>query len=309
MRSNQVPYIVAAVCITLLALSATLVSVLTTGAPRAPKAPMTPVTPIAAGSPTKAGFKSFRFVVYGDTRDGHEVHRKLVELIMKQNPAFVLQTGDMVHSSKPSLWKIYDDITGDMRKKIPLYPSRGNHDIGGDGYEAHVTEPFTSGNKLYYSFDKENAHIICLAIDEVTDYGTKSAQYKWLVEDLKAARDKGKVTFAFFHVPPYSIGSHGSDEKVREVLCPLFIQYGVTAVFNGHDHNYYRTERDGITYIVSGGGGAPLYPCNVSKGVIPGDKYQSVNHILVCDVNGDSMTMTAIRADGSTLDNFVLKAR
>jgi 3',5'-cyclic AMP phosphodiesterase CpdA len=229
---------------------------------------------------------------------------------MKQNPALVLQTGDLVHTgSKAELWQIYDEITGDMRKKIPVYPARGNHDVGGKGYEEHVTEPFTSGNKLYHSFDKENAHFIILAIDEVSDYSPKSAQYRWLIEDLKTARGKGKTIFVLFHVPPYSIGSHGSDEDVRAVLCPLFIQYGVTSVFNGHDHNYYRTVRDGVTYIVSGGGGAPLYPCNVNKGVIPGDRYESVNHILVCDVNGDTMTMTALRSDGSALDRFTLTAR
>jgi calcineurin-like phosphoesterase family protein len=129
------------------------------------------------------------------------------------------------------------------------------------------------------------------------------------LEDLKVARDRGKFIFVFFHVPPYSIGSHGSDEQVRETLCPLFVQYGVTVVFNGHDHNYYRTLRNGVTYMVSGGGGAPLYPCNVNKGVIPGDKYQSVNHIVVCDVNGDTATITALRSNGSILDRFIVKAR
>jgi len=40
----------------------------------------------------------FRFAVYGDTRDGHAVHRNIVAQIIKANPAFVLQTGDLVHS-------------------------------------------------------------------------------------------------------------------------------------------------------------------------------------------------------------------
>lgn len=69
---------------------------------------------------------TFRFIVYGDTRDGHAVHRKLVAMIMKENPDFVLQTGDLVHrGTDDSLWKIYDDITGEMRKKVPVYPARG----------------------------------------------------------------------------------------------------------------------------------------------------------------------------------------
>src|SRR5262245_27155835 len=95
---------------------------------------------------------TLRFVVYGDSRDGHAVHNRLVMLTMKQNPELVLLTGDLVHTgSDDQLWKIYDDITGSMRKQIPVYPARGNHDTGGAGYEARVTAPYSSGNRLFYS--------------------------------------------------------------------------------------------------------------------------------------------------------------
>src|SRR5579883_1260104 len=111
--------------------------------------------------------KPLRFVVYGDTRDGHETHRRLVALIMAQKPDFVIQTGDLVHrGSDAELWKIYDEITGAMRRQIPVYPARGNHDLGGPGYEERVTAPFTSGNKLWYSFEKGENHFIALAVDE-----------------------------------------------------------------------------------------------------------------------------------------------
>ena len=33
----------------------------------------------------------------------------------------------------------------------------------------------------------------------------------------------------------------------------------VSFVFSGHDHLYQRGEVDGLKYVVSGGGGAPLY--------------------------------------------------
>jgi hypothetical protein len=39
-----------------------------------------------------------RFAAYGDTRDGHEVHRKIVGGVMSFHPALVLQTGDLVHN-------------------------------------------------------------------------------------------------------------------------------------------------------------------------------------------------------------------
>ena len=250
---------------------------------------------------------TFRFVVYGDTRDGHDMHRKLVALILKQKPDFVLQTGDLVHTgSNASLWKIYDEITGEMRKKLPVYPSRGNHDVGGPGYEERVTAPFTSGNKLYYSFDKGASHFIALAVDESSRYDSKSPQYQWLTNDLAAAKGKAKHIFVFFHVAPYSVGSHGSDEDVQKVLCPLFTKYGVRTVFNGHDHLYYHTFRAGVTYVVAGGGGAPLYPVHEDRGMIPGDKAESVNNIVVVDVKGSQVEYEALRSDGSLIEHFML---
>jgi predicted phosphodiesterase len=249
--------------------------------------------------------KPFRFVVYGDTRDGHEIHRKLVALIMKQKPALVVQTGDLVHTgSDDGLWKIYDEITGKMRKTIPVYPARGNHDVGGKGYEDRMTRPFTSGNKLHYSFDKGGCHFV--SVDSLSPYEAGSEQYQWLEKDLAAAKDKAWHIFVFFHYPPYSIGAHGSDERIRQELCPLFRKNGVRAVFNGHDHIYYHTQRDGIHYIVSGGGGAPLYPCDPNKGAIEGDKWQSVNHIVVCDVEGDRVTIQALDSDEKPIDRFAI---
>lgn len=251
--------------------------------------------------------RSLRFVIYGDTRDGHDAHRAVVKLIMEQKPDMVLQTGDLVRrGSENDLWKIYDDITGDMRKKIPVYPSRGNHDFGGAGYDERLTISFTNGNKKYYSFDKKQCHFIALDIDEHEEYKPESTQYQWLIKDLEANK-KAKFTFVFFHVPPYSIGGHGSDLNVRAALCPVFQKYHVQGVFNGHDHNYYRTVRDGITYLVSGGGGAPLYPCfPEQKGAIAGDKWETVNHIVVCDLVGDTLKCSAIRKDGTEIEHFTI---
>lgn len=259
---------------------------------------------------TESKVKPLRFVIYGDTRDGHDIHRALVAMILKQKPDFVIQTGDLVdRGSKPDLWKIYDDVTGDMRRKVPVYPARGNHDVGGPGYEERVTAPFTSGTKLHYSFDRSGNHFIALAIDEHTDYSPESEQYKWLIEDLEAARRRRPAhIFVFFHVPPYSIGAHGSDLDVRKTLCPVFDKYLVTAVFNGHDHNYYRTMRSGILYLVTGGGGARLYPVHADQAQ-PGDAFESVHNIVVCDVVGPKVSITAYRQNGSVIERFTVPAR
>ncbi|HVT12786.1 MAG TPA: metallophosphoesterase [Fimbriimonadaceae bacterium] len=252
----------------------------------------------------------YRFVLYGDCRDGHEVHRKLVALMMKEHPAFVIQTGDLVHKgTNEDNWKTYDEITGEMRSKIPIYPARGNHDFGGDGYDSRIDFKIESGDKKHYSFTRGKWHFVSLDVDEHENYGPSGEEYKWMVADLEKASKAKQDIAVFFHVPPYSIGSHGSDKDVRATLCPVFAKYGVTLVLNGHDHIYYRTQRDGITYIVSGGGGAPLYPVNPKEGAIDGDQYLSTNHIVVFDVDGDTMKAEALKADGTPFDHFEVHGR
>ena len=263
------------------------------------------ITPVKGECQT---IKPFRFVLYGDTRDGHKMHKKICDAIVKSAPAFVIHTGDLVASgANDSQWRTFDEITAEMRNKFPFYPARGNHDVGGKGYEAHVVAPNTSGGKLYYSFNYGNSHFIALAVDEVSVYKEKSKQYVWFENDLKEARKKAEHIFVFFHVPPYSIGSHGSDFAVREQLEPLFVRYGVRAVFNGHDHIYYRTIRNGIPFIVSGGGGAPLYYPDPKKGAIEGDKWERVNHYCIIEVKGESVVSTAYRPDGTVIEKFTIK--
>ncbi|MCM3900239.1 MAG: metallophosphoesterase, partial [Pyrinomonadaceae bacterium] len=80
-------------------------------------------------------------------------------------------------------------------------------------------------------------------------------QLDWLENEL--AKDKSEWKITFHHHPPYSSGGkHGSDSALRKVVEPIFVKYGVNAVFTGHDHFYERIRpQKGIYYFVSGAGG------------------------------------------------------
>ncbi|MBN1292178.1 MAG: metallophosphoesterase [Candidatus Latescibacteria bacterium] len=94
-------------------------------------------------------------------------------------------------------------------------------------------------------------------------FNVNTEQYNWLEKKLQFAQTKSKFTFVFFHHVPYSVGPHGwpagigdgfdnqSGVPVRS-LTPLFMQYGVDAVFAGHDEILERSEVHG-TEIISGG--------------------------------------------------------
>lgn len=101
------------------------------------------------------------------------------------------------------------------------------------------------------------------------DFNPGSIQYQWLEKQLAEAQKRSRFTFVQLHHVPYSTGPHGfppgtgtgfdnqSGQPVR-VLTPLFAQYGVDAVFAGHDETYQHSVVDGIHFWDIGMGGDGL---------------------------------------------------
>ena len=83
---------------------------------------------------------------------------------------------------------------------------------------------------------------------------------EWCEDDLKDARDSDNIDWiiAYFHFPVFSSGYFGNDKRLIEEMVPLLEKYDVDIVFNGHDHHYERSYKDGVYYIVTGGGGSDL---------------------------------------------------
>ena len=267
----------------------------------------------------------FTFVAYGDTRTDPAAHRRVIREIVGLHPEFVLQSGDLVSDGhNPRQWAEFDQITEPLRAAhIAYYPARGNHDLG-TFYPHYVPGTFDSGDKInrfYYAFTKHHNRFII--VDSMEPYDPGSAQYVWLDRELARSQNAAVSTFVMFHEGPFSVGPHGPTLEAQKYLHPLFVKYHPRAVFCGHDHLYYRTTRDGVTYIVTGGGGAPPYRPENSQIAIPGDVFQKdvdslgrplsdaqykalIYHAIRCEVDGPRVTATVIRLDGSIIDKFTL---
>ncbi|HUR44967.1 MAG TPA: metallophosphoesterase, partial [Candidatus Saccharimonadales bacterium] len=104
-----------------------------------------------------------------------------------------------------------------------------------------------SGTERYYSFDYANIHFVCL--DSMTsDRSSGGIMANWLRQDL--AGNTSDWLIAFFHHPPYTKGSHDSDNffggdpelvQMREGILPILESYGVDLVLSGHSHIYERS--------------------------------------------------------------------
>ena len=269
--------------------------------------------------------EKFTFVAYGDTRTNPEAHARVIHEIVALHPEFVLQSGDLVSDGRnPKQWAEFDRIERPLRDNhIAYYPARGNHDLGAY-YPKRVTEPFDSGdkvNRLYYAFTRHRNRFII--VDSMQEYQPGSPQYVWLAGELAKAHRTAVNTFVMFHEAPFSVGPHGPTPEAQQYLHPLFARYPPRIVFCGHDHLYYRTMRDGVNYVVTGGGGAPPYRPENAQVAVAGDvfvkdvdnlgrplsdaQYQAlIYHAVRLDVDGPRVTGTALRPDGSVIDRFTL---
>ena len=147
-----------------------------------------------------------------------------------------------------------------MLRNTPLWSTIGNHETysaSPDGRfpyldmfsfpERGEAGGIPSGTERYYSFDYANVHVISLD-SETSDRSETGPMLKWLEADLAATTQEWII--AFWHSPPYSKGSHDSDNlfdnagnmtDMRKNAVKLLETYGVDLVLSGHSHIYERS--------------------------------------------------------------------
>ena len=257
---------------------------------------------------------TFQFVAFGDTRfhdpsdkqaANPAIRRALVAAINKENPAFISIGGDIVYDGDdPSDWKVWDSETTVWREhEIPVYPALGNHDLKGNLQNAlrNYFSRFPGiRESRFYSVSVGNTMMFVLdsSLNEVS-----GPQGEWLSSELDHLSPSVDFVFLVFHHPPYT---SSSDEKVfggghsarssEQALARDLEERQQNSrarfiVFNGHVHNYERHEHGGVTYFVTGGGGAHAYPIVRQSGDLfkdPGVNY----HYLLVAVDHNHVTVS-----------------
>ena len=240
-------------------------------------------------------------IIYGDSRAGHAIHQKIVNRIMENNPSVVFHTGDLVDNGlNPEDWVMFNKITDSLRKTAEFYPALGNHEENSPLFFKNFNLP---DNGRWYSVDRQDVHFIIL--DSNSNLSIGSEQYRWLEDNLKGVDKKTKFVIVIFHYPIFSSTRSHADEKGLKHIIPLFERYGVNIVFSGHAHNYERFYRNKIYYIVTGGGGAPLY--KRSHKAEYSQLFAEVYHFCKLSISGNQLTVTAIDIDSNVVDEFTVK--
>ncbi len=261
--------------------------------------------------------QTVHFVAVGDTQQGNDLLytydtwyenvTRIADGIATCDPDFVLHTGDIAFwTNDPTHWNEFFNVSTYLTKSV-FYPVRGNHDEQIFNplfpyvslFQNYFTNP--SGYDVWYSFDSGPVHFIGLNANLGPLNPLWYVQYAWLVNDLQ--NNQKPWTIVSLHKPLFSSGQHGCNGFLISQLHLLFTEYQIDLVLSGHDHGFQHNEVDGITYIVTGGGGGSLYDVDQSWFT---QYCAKTHHFCSITVDPTSLTLEAINENGEMFYSFSL---
>lgn len=280
-------------------------------------------------------YEPFRFVLMGDTRSDHSAHAAVVEAVRAEpDIAFVINSGDLVSSGEyEDQWDTFFEIEKELMATTVVYPAIGNHDQEDGDVSIYdrlwVLPTEDSSTEHYYAFRYGNSEFIvldghveiepwyqCLLQLKVYDGCFTRQQDIFIQERLDAASSDSNIRHIFVvtHMAPYSSKEGRTGSAQMRAWLARFWAAGVDAVMAGHDHYYeHGISGNGIDYVISGGGGAPLY--DVQPGLIS-QLYahtplvsESIHHYVLVEVDGEDVHMTTKMPDGTIVEEFDVGVR
>lgn len=272
-----------------------------------------------------------RVLVYGDmrftnpanTKDTEPRARKwLAAQVGTEHADVLLITGDIpFHGSDPKDWQVFAQEAGSwLHGPGHVYPAYGNHELlldppaGQRNFSAAF--PYLEGNGFYSVLA---GNVMLITLNSTEPMWPSGRQADWLRAQLDHV--PAQVDFIFFqmHVP---LIADTQSEFIANIPAPegvalrrylearaLTARQKFIAVY-GHIHNYERFESNGITHIISGGGGANPYPVFIRG---PQDQYTDkgfpVFHYVVIDVHGKQAEGTMYKIADPNAAVFTAEAK
>ncbi len=275
------------------------------------------------------------FVVTGDMGGGSPSQYALARVMDQTNPDLVVFLGDLVYpyylEAKQDLR--FFSVYHRLMQRVPTFSIVGNHESMYGGLPVYYSDFVLPTNDVpadvlaregtspesYYSFDAGEAHFSCLYVSLQYSHLALKAdapQMAWLEKDLAQSQKPWK--FLLLHHPLRNSGGHRYADynydstldsvDVARLLVPLIRRHGVQMVFTAHDHNFERFKPvHGANFIVSGGGGGPLYGMSWLGPDPASATFLSAHHVTRVNVTRDELRLSAISPLGKVLDSMVYR--
>ncbi|MFQ5523989.1 MAG: metallophosphoesterase family protein [Acidimicrobiia bacterium] len=208
----------------------------------------------------------------------------------------ILTTGDNFYTNNVrKLMGPFDWAVGE----IDFWIAWGNHDVEKKRRIDLVNQVFDNPPRwtVYRWGDYD---VVILDSNQVTDRG----QLAFLERVMENSE---RPTIVVFHHPALSCSSHGDTRVVKKKWVPRFDE-DVVLVLSGHDHNYQRFEDNGVTYVVTGGGGRGLYGVkDCPEGHPPRVASAEQHHFLVMRQSEGRLIVTVINTVPEVIDLFAVE--
>ena len=257
-------------------------------------------------------------IAYGDTRftDSSETNasnpiarQALIAKIAAERPAAVFIDGDLPWHGVAPDYAVYREETAQWREQhLRIYPALGNHEFAACSEPECLDRWWGEFSELrgrrWYSVAL-GSKVLAVALDSETSLLAGSEQRLWLQGELAAQSPKVQLVLIVMHHPPVADlqtdkqANHNpqpNEQALADYLEGIATQgHARFVVVAGHVHNYERFERDGILYLVSGGGGAAPYAVDRT----PADLYQDTEfpnyHYLRFELRANTLAGEMIR--------------
>ncbi len=247
---------------------------------------------------------SVRFAAIGDMGTGekpqYQVAQQMIDVRRTFPFDFVITLGDNIYggsSSKDFEKKFEDPYKPLLDAGVKFYASLGNH----DNPDERLYTFFNMNGSSYYTFKKGNVRFFALDSNHMD-----GSQIAWLEQQLQNAGNKD-WKICFFHHPLYSTGkTHGSDVELRSLLEPIFIRYGVDAVFAGHDHVYERIHPQGGIYYFTEGSSGELRAGDLKRTAIEDSGFDADRTFMLIEIAGNELYFETLSRVGNVIDSGTL---
>jgi predicted phosphodiesterase len=254
----------------------------------------------------------FAVAWWGDNHQGTGILRTHVSNFLAQGVNLIAVAGDMVNSGE-SIQEWHDYWFKPLEhlncsQTTPVVFARGNHD--GEHALAYAYSALP-GNEAWFAFDYGNSRFIFL--DSETPTGETPEQFQWLQAELaRPETQRAAFRIVCFHRPPFvnlwNGGGYTGEPFVRNDWVPLLAAGGVDVAISGHAHNYNRGVTNGVTFIISGGGGGTLDVERVANWPLFTVEYSRYHYGLM-EVNGPTMLWQAFDNNNQLIDMLTLRSR
>jgi len=255
----------------------------------------------------------FGFV--GDSRGGYDIWQQLIAQLQARTPDAILFSGDAVTVGLTQFeWEDFFTRAEPLFATVPVISAMGNHEANAVNYFSQFALP---GDEENFGVDYGFAHITVLNDTPLDPNAITGATHDALAADL-AASASATWHIVMHHQPMYSASTrHGSSTTLQMAWQPVFDQYHVDLVLNGHDHDYevskplvgqavQSTNVGATVYVVAGGAGAELYDNGTDFWTQYSEKTYSA---AVIHARSSALTMDAFHPDGTPLPTGFAKTK